>query len=222
MIALAVNRAGTVPILDMSYHTPVVYIFAVLEVNFAIITASIPIFWPVIAELAGNKIFVVNEVEIHVENVSRQESFESNDGITLTDRKGSSHGDKKMGVITTISDRLPRKSGEITPTANHMHKSSTASSIGRPMGLGFNGRKPSNASSVGRTFADLGPRPSQDSSRHLYQIPSHEAQSSKSLTQNDGDDWFTEMDRANSRGQSTTTVQKLPLSYGHMKSTDNK
>ncbi|RAR05432.1 integral membrane protein [Stemphylium lycopersici] len=222
MIALAVNRAGTVPILDMSYHVPVVYILGILEVNLAIVTASIPIFWPVIAELAGNKIFVVNEVEIHVENVARQESFESNDGITLTDRKGSSHGDNKMGVITTISDHLSRKSGEKPTTPDHTHESSTASSTGRSMGLSFSGRKHSNASSVGRTFADLGPRPSQDSSRNLYQIPSHEVPSLRSLTQNDGDDWFTEMDRANSPGQSATTVQISPVPYGQNKPTDNK
>jgi hypothetical protein len=71
MVSLAVNKAGTVPILDMSFHVPTVYIFSVLEVNIAIIAASIPIFWPVIVTLATNKIWVVNEIEIRVENNSR-------------------------------------------------------------------------------------------------------------------------------------------------------
>ena len=125
MIAMSVNKAGTEPVLDMSFHTPIVYIFAVLEVNFAIITASIPIFWPAIATLASNKIFVVNEVQIHVEHVTRNDSFDSNaGGISLSDRKiTSSGGDSKMGVITTISDQMPRKSGEKSSPINHYHKS---------------------------------------------------------------------------------------------------
>ncbi|OAG19000.1 hypothetical protein CC77DRAFT_1010222 [Alternaria alternata] len=224
MIAMSVNKAGTEPVLDMSFHTPIVYIFAVLEVNFAIITASIPIFWPAIATLASNKIFVVNEVQIHVEHVTRNDSFDSNaGGISLSDRKiTSSGGDSKMGVITTISDQMPRKSGEKSSPINHYHKSSNASSIGPTLG-GFGGRKASTASSVGRTMGmDLAGRPSQDSLRHLYRIPSNENRSSKSLTQSEGDDWFMEMDRANSRGQVTTTVQKTSIPFEHIKTSDNK
>ncbi|KAI4619067.1 hypothetical protein J4E83_006019 [Alternaria metachromatica] len=223
MIAMSVNKAGTKPILDMSFHTPIVYIFAVLEVNFAIITASIPIFWPAIATLASNKIFVVNEVQIHVEHVTRNDSFDSSGGISLSDRKiQSSGGDSKMGVVTTISDRAPpRKSGE-KASIHHHHKPSTASSVGPTTGFG-GGRKPSTASSVGRTMGmDLAGRPSQESSRHLYRIPSNENRSSKSLTQSEGDDWFMEMDRANSRGQVTTTVEKSSIPFEHLKATDKK
>jgi len=221
MIAMSVNKAGTKPVLDMSFHTPIVYIFAVLEVNFAIITASIPIFWPAIATLASNKIFVVNEVQIHVEHVTRNDSFDSSGGISLSDRKiQSSGGDSKMGVVTTISDRAPpRKSGEKS-SIHHHHKPSTASSVGPTTGFG-GGRKPSTASSVGRTMGmDLAGRPSQESSRHLYRIPSNENRSSKSLTQSEGDDWFMEMDRANSRGQVTTTVEKSSIPFEHIKASD--
>jgi hypothetical protein len=225
MVAMSVNKAGTKPILDMSFHTPVVYIFAVLEVNFAIITASVPIFWPAIATLASNKIFVVNEVQIHVEHVTRNDSFDSAGGISLSDRKiTSSGGDSKMGVVTTISDRIPRKSGEKSSATNHhhRHKPSTASSVGPTTGFG-GGRKPSTASSVGRTMGmDLAGRPSQESSRHLYRIPSNENRSSKSLTQSEGDDWFMEMDRATSRGQVTTTVEKTSIPFEHIKASDKK
>jgi hypothetical protein len=219
MIALTVDRAGTVPVMDMSFHTPMIYIFAVLEVNFAIITASIPIFWPVIATLASNKIFVVNEVEVRVEDVSRHESFDSNGGISLMDRKGTPGGDNKMGMVTTISDHVRSKSGEAFGN-NHAREASTTSSMGRPMGMGF-GRKASNASTIGRPFAELGSRPSQESSRHLYQIPSKD-QSSKNLTKNDGDDWFAEMDKMNLHGLVTTTVQKTSVPFEHIKASDNK
>ncbi|XP_014560327.1 hypothetical protein COCVIDRAFT_89338 [Bipolaris victoriae FI3] len=221
LIALAVDRAGTVPMLDMSFHTPVVYIFAVLEVNFAIITASIPIFWPVIATLASNKIFVVNEVEIRVEDIARHESFDSNGAISLTDRKDSPGGDSKNGMVTTILDHIPRRSGEKLSNGNHARDGSAASSIHQPMGAGFVGRKGSNASTIGRPFAELGSRPSQDSSRHLYQI-SCKDHSSKNLTKNDGDDWFAEMDRVNPHGPVTTTVQKTSVPFEHMKVFDNK
>ncbi|KAG9193742.1 hypothetical protein G6011_03777 [Alternaria panax] len=222
VIAMSVNKAGTEPVLDMSFHIPIVYTFGVLEVNFAIITASIPIFWPAIATLAANRIFVVNEVQIHVEHITRNDSFNSNAGISLSDRKtASSGGDSKMGVITTISDQMSRKSGENSSPINHYHKPSNASSVGPTIG-GFGGRIPSTASSVGRTMGmDLAGRLSQDSLRHLYRIPSNENQSSKSLTQSEGDDWFMEMDRANSRGQVTTTVQKTSIPFEHIKTSDN-
>ncbi|KAF2009687.1 hypothetical protein BU24DRAFT_358434, partial [Aaosphaeria arxii CBS 175.79] len=63
-VTLSTNRAGTVPILDMTYHTPPIYLFSVLEINLAIMCASIPIFWPLVSSIAANKILVVNEVEI--------------------------------------------------------------------------------------------------------------------------------------------------------------
>ncbi|KAL1799499.1 hypothetical protein ACET3X_003536 [Alternaria dauci] len=225
MIVMSVNKAGTEPILDMSFHTPMIYILAVLEVNFAIMTASIPIFWPAIVTLASNKIFVVKEVQIHVERVTRNDSFDPNaGGISLDDRKvSSSGGESKIGVITTISDQTPRKSGEKSSPKHHYNESSHASSPRCPTIGGFGGRKPSSDSCVGRTIGvDLTGRPSQDSIRHLYRVPSNEHRSSKSLTQSEGDDWFMEMDRANARGQVTTTVQKSSIPFEHIKMSDNK
>lgn len=71
MVLLSITRAGTIPILDMTYYTPAVYLFSILEVNLAIMLASIPIFWPVVLSLAislaSNKILVVNEIEVRTE-----------------------------------------------------------------------------------------------------------------------------------------------------------
>ncbi|KAL6154291.1 hypothetical protein ACJBU6_07559 [Exserohilum turcicum] len=221
IIALSVNRAGTVPVIDMSFYTPLVYIFAVLEVNFAIITASIPIFWPAIATLASNKIFVVNEVEIRVEDVTRHESFDSNGGISLNDRKSTPSGENKMGVVTRVSDHITRKSGEKLSLSTHDRKPSKGSLSVRSAGLGHTGRSPSNASSIGNSFADFGTRPSQDSLHHLYRTCSRENQSSKSLTREDSDDWFAEMDRANARAQATSAPTS-PLPFENMKPSDTK
>ncbi|KAF2279130.1 uncharacterized protein EI97DRAFT_456523 [Westerdykella ornata] len=64
LISLCLKRAGTVPVFDPSYATPSIYIFSVLEVNIAILCASIPIFWPLVTSLSLNQIFVVNEIEV--------------------------------------------------------------------------------------------------------------------------------------------------------------
>jgi hypothetical protein len=204
MIALSLNRAGTVPVLDMSYHTPPVFLFGVLELNIAIIAASIPIFYPVIVTLATNKIFVVNEIEIHVEQVSgRNDSFDSTGAISLHDRKNvDSRQEDKLGVVTTTFDHLPRKSSEKSQP-KHTHKSSNASSMNRPLGL------------------DFGNRPSQDSQHHLYKTTSNEHRSSRSLTRSEADDWFHEIDKANAGGNLTTTVTRTNIPFEHIKARDS-
>lgn len=192
----------------MSYYTPIIYIFGVLEVNTAIIAASIPIFWPVIATLAGNKIFVVNEIEIHIEEASRS-SFGSGHGINLEDQgawkkddgKDASDGYKnKLSAVAKTYERVASKS-------KHLHKQSNASSVGRPLG------------------ADLGHRSSQDSQRCLHRTTSNEAGGSKgSLTRSERDDahWFLEMDKEIAGGRTTTTVERTGIPFDHIKAIDNR
>ena len=69
VIAISIRRLGTVPVFDPSWATPTVFIFSILEINMAILTASIPIFWPLVTSLAMNKILIVNEIEIRTERV---------------------------------------------------------------------------------------------------------------------------------------------------------
>jgi hypothetical protein len=197
LISLSVNRAGTIPILDMPYHTPIVYLFSVLEVNIAIIAASIPIFWPVIATLASNKIWVVNEIEVRVEETSRG-SVSTNGEIGLEERGSWSKLDSKdeyggrtkstrLSVITKPYDLKEARNG-------HRHKASNTSSIGRTMGL------------------ELGTRASQDSQRNLCRIQSGDAGTrNPSLTRSDKGDWFAGMDRQNKAGP-TTTIGKTGVS----------
>ncbi|KAF1828952.1 hypothetical protein BDW02DRAFT_613550 [Decorospora gaudefroyi] len=191
-ISLCINRAGTVPVIDMTYYTPIVFLLSVLEVNIAIIAGSIPIFWPAIVTLSANRIFVVNEVEIHVEQL----------GSDTNDIKLGERNKDKLGVVTTTFDTVSRKHADKLSPRPHRHKSS-------------------NASSMGRTL--FGPsRSSEESQRNLYQVPSNENRSSRSLTRSDGDDWFLEMNKANSAGQNTTTVQRTQIPFEHIKAEDNR
>lgn len=168
MVALGYNRAGTVPVLDMTFHTPVIILLGVLEVNLAIMAASIPIFWPLVAALTGNKIFVVNEVEIHVEQASRS-SFGSDRGINLSEQNKWKDG-KDGFVGRSLSITTKAYTHNKPPPAHHRHK-------------------PSNTSSMGR------PRASQESTRNLCKTKSDELSSNGSLTRNDADDWFAEVDK---------------------------
>jgi hypothetical protein len=94
MISLVVNRAGSVPVVDMSYHTPTVYIFSILEVNIAILCASIPIFWPMIASFTSNKILVVNEISVLVEEYPKS-SLDGEPGIGLAEQGAWRYDDGK-------------------------------------------------------------------------------------------------------------------------------
>ncbi|KAI8931716.1 hypothetical protein NX059_011360 [Plenodomus lindquistii] len=183
MIALSINRAGTVPVPDMTYHTPLVFIFGVLEVNIAIMAASIPIFWPVMVNIAAGKIFVVNEIEIHVESASRG-SFGSARGLDTSDPKDVYSGrESRLSVTSKSYDRRRSRS-------SHRRKQSDTSSDDK----------------------GLGHRPSQDSHRSLYRKTSHEPTTSNSMVRQEEEDWFSDLDRMH-MGKTTTTVQRthIPL-----------
>jgi hypothetical protein len=57
------NRAATHPYIDFTWWTPISIILSCLEIDLAIMCASMPIFWPVIEESFA-AIFVTREVQI--------------------------------------------------------------------------------------------------------------------------------------------------------------
>ncbi|KAL1612343.1 hypothetical protein SLS60_000569 [Paraconiothyrium brasiliense] len=57
------NRAATSPYIDFTWWTPISIILSALEIDLAIMCASMPIFWPVIEESFA-AIFVTREVQI--------------------------------------------------------------------------------------------------------------------------------------------------------------
>jgi hypothetical protein len=60
---LTTHRGGDIQRLDFTWWFPLLMIISAIEVDFAIITASIPIFWPVIVSSLP-QIFVTHEVHI--------------------------------------------------------------------------------------------------------------------------------------------------------------
>ncbi|KAH9876632.1 hypothetical protein J1614_003764 [Plenodomus biglobosus] len=192
MIALSITRAGTIPVLDMTYYTPLVYIFGVLEVNIAIMAASIPIFWPIMVTIAAGKIFVVNEVEIHVESASRG-SFGSGRAIDINETKDA-YGGRTSRISVTTKNYERRRS-----RSSHRHKHSDTSSVNK----------------------GLGHRPSQDSHRSLCRKMSHEAKTSNTMIPQEEEDWFADLDRMNT-GKTTTTVRRAHIPLEQIKAFEER
>lgn len=192
MISLCLNRAGTIPIPDMSYHTPVVYIFSVLEVNIAILCASIPIFWPMISSFAANKILVVNEIVVQVEQYPKT-SLDGQLGIGLAeqaafksppDSPSTALKPQQSSYLSTITRTFDRRPSKDAPRiTQHRSKGSIASSVGKTI-----------------SRSDVDGRGSQDSRRNLYKTASHET---AALDKSDYD-WFAELDK-DYLGKRTTT-----------------
>ncbi|KAJ4365122.1 hypothetical protein N0V83_008740 [Neocucurbitaria cava] len=71
LYGITATRAGTFPYLDFTWLTPPMIIASCLEIDLAIICASMPIFWPMI-EKSLAAIFVSYELEIVEERVDDQ------------------------------------------------------------------------------------------------------------------------------------------------------
>jgi hypothetical protein len=201
LISIVVSRAGTYPVLDMPYYTPTIYIFSVLEVNIAIIAASIPTFWPILATLATNKIWVVNEIEIRIENTVRG-SVSTGGDIDLEERGPWTKLDSKeefVGQARRVSVTTKPYDRTADPHT-HRHKESNASSIGRPFGL------------------ETGPRSSNDSQRKLCRIPSTEAKGGNgSVAKSEREDWFADVGRQSIARTTTTKSGTTDVPFEEMK-----
>ncbi|KAF1921699.1 hypothetical protein BDU57DRAFT_436789 [Ampelomyces quisqualis] len=66
--AISTAQAATHPYVDLTWLSPVIVILSCLEVDFAIICASMPIFWPII-ERSLAAIFVSYEVDVTEEHI---------------------------------------------------------------------------------------------------------------------------------------------------------
>lgn len=224
----------------MTFYTPSVYLFSLLEVNIAIVCASIPIFWPLMSALTGNKILVVNEVQVHTEQRTSQhialaeqghgDGFSGIPELDMDDERegrtsrmsqfGGGKGDTKIGITRTNS-RLTRST-----STKHRHKQSS-SSISRGLaGLGI----------------ELGSRVSGESQRKLnlsHQTSNHSLSLSGSPELRDGpleitrkpsiahyqdryvQDWvipdFDKGPGSGTGGGTTTTVERASIPYDYIK-----
>jgi hypothetical protein len=140
MIALSIKRAGTVPVFDPSYSTPAIYIFSALEINIGIMIASIPIFWPLVASLAANKILVVNEIEVRNDRRDSQNVALAEQGATEFSRIPDLDFDmdkggrtSRMSVVVTgketgVPGKLARSASKLTKSSSRLHKSKPSNS----------------------------------------------------------------------------------------------
>ena len=204
MIALVVNKAGSTPIVDTSYHIPTVYIFSVLEVNIAILCASIPIFWPIITSFTSNKILVVNEISVHVEEYPKT-SLDGEPGIGLAEQGAWRYDDGKDSP--PLSPEPPtRKPSLLAKTFNPRSRGAPSNHQSRPSATKY-------------SFDVSRPRPSQDSLHNLYRTGSGgNASSGGNSSVLKGDyAWLGELDRESSATKSTTKVERVPVPFDHIK-----
>ena len=209
MISLTLNRAGTVPILDMTFYAPPIYVFGVLEINIAIIAACVPVFWPVITGLAVNKIFVLREINVRVEDASRSSSAASMHDVVLTPQgtwkddgidpfgKTDPYKDiegrtSRVSVVPKVYDRANSRSSN----RPHMHFTRTRSSED--------------------SLQYLNKRTSQDDNVTMHGVSSGE------LSREPSKDYFRELEREINGGQTVTTVQRARIPLQEIRAYDQR
>jgi hypothetical protein len=80
LYSIVTTRAATTPYVDFTWWAPMSILLSCLEINLAIICASMPVFWPVI-EKSVSAIFVTHEV--HVTEHRRLEDNDDQDNYEL-------------------------------------------------------------------------------------------------------------------------------------------
>lgn len=184
LISLSIRRLGTVPVFDPTFATPLAYVTSVLEVNMAIICASIPIFWPLVtATLGMNKILVVNEI------VVRTDSCDSTRGVGLGEQGANvgtagTNGLQALhlgsdGRASQLETKVSAKDTVTTTvfgkgTAGYETPKNTRNASRCIMsGLGRHRTKVSNSSNNALFGIELGRRVSQESERELRRQQQH-------------------------------------------------
>ncbi|CAI6331656.1 unnamed protein product [Periconia digitata] len=131
--SLCHKKGGTIPIFDITYSTPTVYIFSVLEINVAIMCASIPIFWPLVTSFTSSKILIVNEIEVRSERRSEHiDLVDKAHDFTVGEIEGrTSRADIKGNTTTQTtspSSRLARSLSRHHRQSYHHHQQNSSSS----------------------------------------------------------------------------------------------
>ncbi|KAF2642350.1 hypothetical protein P280DRAFT_467718 [Massarina eburnea CBS 473.64] len=87
LYSIVLNRAATLPYIDFTWWAPITLILSCLEINLAIMCASMPVFWPHI-EKSFTAIFVTREVHV-TEHRRLDDEYELENGKSGTKRNGS-------------------------------------------------------------------------------------------------------------------------------------
>ncbi|OJD36364.1 uncharacterized protein BKCO1_12000177 [Diplodia corticola] len=136
LASITETRAGTYPVTDPTWLATTSIVLSCLEVNIAVLCASIPIFWPLISALTSGKIFVVDEVIVHTEEREQQRP----------DTPGSE---------TELRTYHSRTSGRHTPDASKHYKDPFVVDHVRPIGTEIMGNA-SHTVNVEHTTVPLG------------------------------------------------------------------
>jgi len=153
VIALSYRRVGTVPVFDVTFYTATVYIFSVLEIDVAILCASIPIFWPLVASFASNKILIVNEIEVRTERRSEAIGLAEHGQAGFGEMDFDGGRTSRMSVLASTKSDMEKVHGSNLRTQRSMSRQHR--------------QKPSTASLHKGVGISIGSRPSQDSMRDL-------------------------------------------------------
>ncbi|KAI1439084.1 hypothetical protein GGR50DRAFT_222421 [Xylaria sp. CBS 124048] len=100
------TRAATFPVFDPTFYGPQSIVLASVEVDLASIVASIPVFWPMLAEGWG-AIFVTKEVHVthHHQRLTGEDQFELRPTTGSSTRvRAGSDGSLKLVIMNTEDD----------------------------------------------------------------------------------------------------------------------
>lgn len=109
LYTIIVNRAATYPYIDFTWWTPISIILSCLEIDLAIICASMPVFWPVL-EAKISQIFVIREVRVSIERRMEEErglEYELQHGRSIK-RFRSSSGNSEEALTTENTSDLDK------------------------------------------------------------------------------------------------------------------
>lgn len=85
---MTVDKLGLIPPnVDPTWYAPLTVISTCMEVNVAVMCASIPVFWPILKQIGFGRITVVKEVEVKSEprrRLTADEQSEYDEELQLT------------------------------------------------------------------------------------------------------------------------------------------
>ena len=86
---------------DPTWYGTGTLVYGMLEINIAVLTASIPIFWPMLKELSISRITVVNEISVSSEPMPRgmRSGKRSEDEVELTWQPDHLNFEGKLGKV---------------------------------------------------------------------------------------------------------------------------
>lgn len=103
------TKAGTFPNFDPTFHAALTVVLSAIEVQGAIVCASIPFFWPVFSQIALGKIVVVQEIQIQSHPIG---GYERDEAGSFPNKMQGRRGTGASGGTDIDSSRSGSHKGE--------------------------------------------------------------------------------------------------------------